>query len=398
MSNQIIKCLDYLNPDASIEDKKEIIYKRKEIEDINDKIGGYLLGESVPQLTLISGCSGSGKTLTVLHSLYAFLEKNQKLSSDFIYVDGNRWRTPKTMLKYISDTLGGAAKGDQIPYYIENITNQINNRNRRLLIIIDEVDKIFKNSRESPKYLFLHSLNRMNTNPRHSILMITNEFNFSRTIQNTSDNSELSSSITELTFNAYNCPDMIEILKKRAQYCLEEGTYREEDLAQISKEAYQNPVGGDHANARHAITILQTAAVLSQKAKSPLIAKHINEAIERVRLNNYIKLLSKYNTQILLLIHVLAEEQQKKKTGIYKYANPQLTYDDIKTAFYTHYKEENTTKEPSERTLQNYIEQLIKEKLLRRLNRSNYSFQEHSAEILKAIEQISHQQMPKDRS
>lgn len=374
----LIKNSEYLQADTHVEDIPELIYERKELEELKTRITGYFNGIDIAFTRLLSGPSGSGKTVSILYILYNFIKQNPQFTKDFIYINGTQVRSPKSMFTYLSTQLGVQHSETNISTLAESIEHAMNESQRRKLIIIDEVDKIYKNSRESPKYLFLHTLNRLNIKPRHSILMITNDFNLTKNF-----NSELTGSLLETVFDAYSADDILKILKLRATYCLNSKSFVVDDLAKIAREANQNPIGGDRANIRHALNILQQAATMAQD-KGKIIAEVLDDAIEVVRVDNYVKLLKKYNKHLVCLIQVLCELKKKHSVGIYKFANPDIDYDDIKNNFFK-LLDTGGTRVISEAQFRKYIEQLVNENLLRRINRARYSFLDDAESILQAI-------------
>lgn len=377
---KIIKNAEYLDSDVGVEDKPALVYERKEYNEIKEKIENYFKnGSSFSHL--INGASGCGKTLTVLYALYNFLQENPEFATDFIYIDGNRWKTPKSMFDYMVKKLGQKVIFQkQIPYFIDKIESSLNANKRRTLVIIDEIDKIYKNSRESPKYSFIHSLIRLKIKPRHAILMMTNDFNFIKRLD-----SEVSASLIETIFESYNVKDLIEILKKRAEYCLEKEACGLHDLAKIAKEIYDNPRGGDKTNARNAINLLGLCAQEADKKHKP-ITDVIDTCIDKMKINDYVKLLKKYNPHIQILIKTIAQLKLSLSRGIYKFTNVEIEYSTIKTDFFTALDEED--KKITERQFQNYLEQLVREGIIQRINKARYVLLEGSEEIIEAMEFI----------
>lgn len=381
----VIKNSEYLQADTHIEGIPDLIYERKEAEELKNRIIGYFNGVGQSFTRLLSGPSGSGKTVSILYILYNFIQQNPQFSKDIIYINGTQVRAPKSMFNYLARQLDVHINENKttISSMAEGIQKAINESQRRKLVIIDEVDKIYKNSRESPKYLFLHSLNRMDVRPKHSILLITNDFNLTRNFD-----SELTGNIeVETTFEAYTAEDILKILKLRAKYCLQHGSYAVDDLAKISSEVFQNPTGGDRANIRHALNILSTSARIAQE-RNKQIREVLDEAMESVRIDNYTKLLKKYNNHLLILIKTLCLLKKRNSVGIYKFMNPDIDYDDIKNEFFKLLSEESP-KTISEAQFRKYIEQLVDENLLRRINRARYSFLDNADDILQAIDKIS---------
>ena len=381
----VIKNSEYLQADTHIEGIPDLIYERKEAEELKNRIIGYFNGVGQSFTRLLSGPSGSGKTISILYIIYNFIQQNPQFSKDIIYINGTQVRAPKSMFNYLARQLDVYINENKttISAMAGGVQKAINESQRRKLVIIDEVDKIYKNSRESPKYLFLHSLNRMDVRPKHSILLITNDFNLTRNFD-----SELTGNIeVETTFEAYTAEDILKILKLRAKYCLQHGSYAVDDLAKISSEVFQNPTGGDRANIRHALNILSTAARIAQE-RNKQIRDVLDESMENVRIDNYTKLLKKYNSHLLILIKTLCLLKKRNSVGIYQFMNPDIDYDDIKNDFFKLMNEEST-KMISEAQFRKYIEQLVDENLLRRINRARYSFLDNADDILQAIDKIS---------
>ena len=283
------------------------------------------------------------------------------------------------MFQSILSQLGGKFDlREGISLLLEKIEKKLVENKRRYIIIIDEVDKIYHNSPETPRYLFLHSLNRLQVRPRHAILLITNDFNLTKNF-----GSELASTMIETIFKAYNAEDILKILKLRAKHCLEEGHYKEDDLALIAKETFQNPVGGDHANIRCALNILLNASQMAQEEETNL-GDTLKNSIKQVRVSDLTSLLQKYNKHLLILIKAIAQLKKESSKGIYQYASPDFNTDEIKKSFYNLIDEEGL-KSPVERQFHNYIRQLTEEHFLTKINRGRYGFSENPDEILLAI-------------
>ena len=221
----------------------------------------------------------------------------------------------------------------------------------------------------------------MNSRPKPAIILLTNEFNLTKNFA-----SELRDSMIEMTFDAYTSEDILKILRKRANYCLNTNSFIIDDLAKIAKEVYQNPIGGDKVNIRYALNILSQAAILSQE-KNKTITEVLDEAIGHVKIDNYSKLLRKYNRHILLLIKALCELKQSSSIGIYKFMNPDIEYYKIKEEFYKSL-DNNYLKPISEVQFRRYIEQLVDENLLSRPHKASYCFLDDAGSIIEAISKI----------
>lgn len=382
-SEIIIKNRDYLDPLIHIEDKPSLVYEREEVSDIKHRIRSWFTKEGPAFVTLIGGSSGSGKTLSLSYSLLEYVKENPEIS--WIWVDGNQSRTPLTLLRKICSSLGGRIESRSTSSdLLSMIRELLLKKDKETLIVIDEVEKIYYNSRETPKYWFLQSLMRLDVKPRLSFFFITNEFNFVKNLA-----SEVTGGMNQIIFPSYNASDLYEILIKRARFCLNKKVYTENDMAKIAKEVYQNPMAGNQANARKAIEILAIAANLAQKKKE-VLASVLDKSIIESRLEDYKSLLNKYNRSLQLLIKTLAtmwKDIKKDARGLKKYDNPIFTYQAIEEHFFEVIKKEGC-KELSGKSLRSYIDTLVRDNVLSRFGKGKYYFIEDADSIINAFSKI----------
>ena len=88
-----IKNSEYLQADTHIEGIPDLIYERKEAEELKNRIIGYFNGVGQSFTRLLSGPSGSGKTISILFIIYNFIQQNPQFSKDIIYINGDKVTT-----------------------------------------------------------------------------------------------------------------------------------------------------------------------------------------------------------------------------------------------------------------------------------------------------------------
>src|SRR3990167_1710518 len=90
-----------------IEDKKELIYERPEVEELKNGVLRFWTGEGFSFFNIINCVSGSGKTVSIKYLLVEIFKKYPEFSKNFVYISGNDIRTPKRMYQTIVTQLGG---------------------------------------------------------------------------------------------------------------------------------------------------------------------------------------------------------------------------------------------------------------------------------------------------
>jgi len=389
-----IKHPEYLQGLTNIEGRRDIIYKRKEADELENEIKSCLTEPGKYWHKVLHGPTGSGKTLLIKNILYNILKKkeNEYLRERVVFIDGNKWKTPKTVLKFIACVLGHRVKSyeNEIAFFIDAIEKMVKTSEKQYLFVIDEFDRPLNNSREIPRYNFIHSLLRLNVENIPSILFITNDYKANKVLTTTG---ELDGCISPIPFKAYDIEDVAKILSLRMKFCLSDDMYDKYliEASQIAREVVLNPVGSDSANVRKAIKILSKSADLAIKTKKPL-TDTVKKAISLCKADDYRIMMKKYNRhQQILLVTLSLMTQNKQKQGVdeglYKYVTKEIKLKDIMSNFKTVTGEEGI-KTVTDRQVKTYVDQFVKENFLSRLGLGEYSFNEDSELIVEAYKEI----------
>jgi len=288
----------------------EIKFRDKEKEVILSNINLFLNRNTGSNLFLY-GTTGTGKTLIAryLNKGISFYSAKNKLKVKVAYINCKQILSDDVdyyIFKKIYEELAniniksGFRKND----IYENIYKFIINNDYKLIIILDEVDNIFRKS-ENTEILYLllrnYDINFLN---RIRLIFISNSPSFISQLDQRIKSSF--SSIIQVKFSPYNYYELREILKDRAIKALKPGSISEEDINYISAKVSKEFFG----DARIAINVLRLAATIAyNKNKEKIDREDIDEAFSNVDLNIIDSIVSTLNkTQKLILLALIKEQ------------------------------------------------------------------------------------------
>ena len=175
---------------------EKIIHREKEIEKIMRVIAPVFKNKR-PNNVFIYGKTGTGKTSSVKYIMKQFKE----LPSNGVinYVNCRMYNTRyKILQKLANDIVGFSKNGFPPSHFYERLLSWINNGNKFLIIVLDEID-VIKDLNE-----LIYTLTRANDEIRSggiSIIGISNKISFKNQLDNRSRSALLES---EVVFPPYN--------------------------------------------------------------------------------------------------------------------------------------------------------------------------------------------------
>ncbi|EOD42454.1 Cdc6-related protein, AAA superfamily ATPase [Candidatus Nanobsidianus stetteri] len=292
----------------------EIKFRDKEKEIILSNINLFLNRNTGSNLFLY-GTTGTGKTLIAryLNKGISFYSAKNKLKVKVAYINCKQILSDDIdyyIFKRIYEELvninikSGFRKND----IYENIYKFIINNDYKLIIILDEVDNIFRKS-ENTEILYLllrnYDINFLN---RIRLILISNSPSFISQLDQRIKSSF--SSIIQVRFSPYNYYELREILKDRAIKALKPGSISEEDINYISARVSKEFSG----DARIAINVLRLSATIAyNKNKEKIDREDIDEAFSSVDLNILESIISTLNKTQKLILLALIKEQIKNE-------------------------------------------------------------------------------------
>jgi cell division control protein 6 len=272
-----------------------------------------LLKDGTPSNIFIYGKTGTGKTATVKFVIKNLEDVSAKMKKNILvlYLNCEIIDTPYRVLASLARRLGKNVPmtGWPTDQVYEEVKNTIEGKGIRMVIVLDEIDKLVKRAEEA-----LYSLTRMNSdleNARVSLIGISNNLKF----KNFLDARILSSlSEEELVFPPYNAEQLEDILRQRAELAFTEGALEDGVIQLCSAIAAQ-----EHGDARRALDLLRVTAEIAEREKDAKVRiKHVRKALRKIETDYMIETVRTLplHTKILLYgMILLAENSDKFTTG-----------------------------------------------------------------------------------
>lgn len=265
-------------------DREEIVCRADEITDLQKKLRPIVMGHTADPF-YVNGGTGTGKTLCsrlVVDDLKEKMEDQTTFTSVYITNVQNE-RDP---LLQIAQQLDLDHKGYELSKYYDQIKEQIIQEDITLLIVLDEIDKIFQNDKSKGNSLLKKLLDTqkeiMNADTGSlNFFGITNDTKLMQYFDGDVDSRFSGESVH---FPSYDAMQLREILDVRADRAFKDGVLKE---GVISKCAAL--VGGEDGDAREAIRLLRKTGEIAEEKRTDVENEYVNQAKERVERNRVIE-------------------------------------------------------------------------------------------------------------
>jgi len=326
------------------------IFKNKEVLDINYiptedlllfrenekeklKIVFNSMG-GIPSHLMCYGFAGTGKTMTVrfMSRKYGFHKFNEKV----VYINTANCATELQALSYLLSELGQPVGGKMVQSYYAAFKKMVKDYDLRLLVILDEVDKLLYRSGDN----FIYNLLEMGN---VSFIMITNNaLCFDRMEDRVK--SRLGGP-PRVLFEPYNAIQIKQILDKRAFLAFNIVNMEASVVPKVAALAAQ-----EHGDARRAISLLKACGDLAEARGTIVMEEYIDEADEMTEsseVNNIIRSLPMQAKAVLKALY----------TCIKNGKNGEVTSTDLYEA-YTRMAEGMYMKVMTDRRIRDYLWEL----------------------------------------
>ncbi|MEM1578441.1 MAG: ORC1-type DNA replication protein [Archaeoglobaceae archaeon] len=287
-------------------------HREEQIKQLVELLSPLLRG-GTPSNIFIYGKSGTGKTATVKLVMKNLEEVSRKVGTNVVvqYLNCEIIDTAYRVLATIARKLGKNVPmtGWPTDQVYEEVKNAIEKKEAKMVIVLDEIDKLVKRAEEA-----LYSLTRINaelSNARVCLIGISNNLKFKSFL----DARILSSlSEEELVFPPYNAEQLEDILKQRAKLAFNEGVLEDGVIQLCAAIAAQ-----EHGDARKALDLLRVSAEIAEREReSKIRIKHVRKAVKKIETDYMLETVRTLplHTKILLYsMAILAEDMEKFTTG-----------------------------------------------------------------------------------
>ncbi|MCS7121800.1 MAG: ORC1-type DNA replication protein [Archaeoglobaceae archaeon] len=288
-------------------------HREEQIEQLATLLSPILKGGN-PSNIFIYGKTGTGKTATVRFVTKQLLEicKKLNLNLNVVYLNCEIVDTTFRILAKLAKALGRDIPdtGLSIDQVYSEILKVFEKReNSKVLIVLDEIDKIVKRAEEA-----LYSITRINSEigtAKVSIIGITNNLKFKESL----DARILSSlSEEEIVFPPYNAEQLEDILRQRAEMAFNDGVIECGVIELCAAIAAQ-----EHGDARKALDLLRVSAEIAERlCEDKVKVEHVRMALKKIecdRVSETIKTLPVHSKILLYGIAILSDMYEKFTTG-----------------------------------------------------------------------------------
>jgi archaeal cell division control protein 6 len=288
-----------------------IIHRDQEITNLANILAPSLRLEK-PSNVFLYGKTGTGKTLIAKYTTQEIqkVAKQRDIPIDVIYLNCKLSRVADTEYRLIAQL--ARELGKEIPptglptdevYKI--FYNAIDDKQRVLILILDEIDQLVKKAGDE----IIYNLTRINTDLKNcqvTLLGISNDLIFT---DNLDPRVKSSLSEEEVVFPPYNALQLQEILRKRSIGAFKDGVLKQGVIEKCAAYAAR-----EHGDARRALELLRVAGEVAERAGGDQVKiEHIDQAeekIERDRVLDIVKTQPKQQQAALYAILTLYKERK----------------------------------------------------------------------------------------
>jgi len=273
------------------------------------------LGNGRPSNVLIYGKTGTGKTAVVKHVLERFSAEavRRGLRSQFTYVNCRIAGTEYRVLSELCSSLGvrvpftGLSKAE----VFSRLRSSLQGLGSLMVACLDEVDVLVKGFGDDVLYELTRS-NDASSPAQISLIGISNDLTFKEQL----DPRVLSSlGEEEIVFHPYTAPELVDILRERAEMALRKDAIRSDIINLCAALA-----AAEHGDARRALDLLRVAAEVAEREGADAVeVKHVRAAqglIERGRIHEALSSLPIHSRVVLLSAFSMAKKKEALTSGV----------------------------------------------------------------------------------
>ncbi|MBW2991904.1 ORC1-type DNA replication protein [Candidatus Woesearchaeota archaeon] len=281
------------------------------------KILGPALRKERPSNIFCYGKTGTGKTLTANYTTQQLINvaNEKQIPLDVLYLNCKLKRVADTEYRLIAQLTRGFGKevpatGLPTDEIYKEFFKTIEEQNKTIIIILDEIDQLIKKAGDEILYNLIRANSELK-NSQISIIGISNDLIFA---DNLDPRIKSSLSEEEIVFPPYNALQIQNILRERSKTAFKQGILQQGVIEKCAAYAAR-----EHGDARRALELLRVAAEIAERNSDEKVnISHIDEAeekIERDRIMDIVITQPKQHQAALYSIIKTKENNKKIFTG-----------------------------------------------------------------------------------
>ena len=287
-----------------------------------------------PSNLFIYGKTGSGKTLTVLHTTNKLttLAQQRNTPIKILYLNCKLKKVADTEYRLLAQLLRDLGKevpptGLPTEEIYKTFFSTIDQEKQLVILVLDEIDELVKKMGDDVLYNFTR-INAELKKAQLSIIGISNDLIFA---DNLDHRVKSSLSEEELVFPPYNALQLQDILRERALQAFKQGCVGSGVIEKCGAYAAR-----EHGDARRALELLRVAGELAEREGLGAVSLgHLDKAEEKIERDRVLDIVSSQPKQHQAALYALIYIHQKEKRRIFT-GEAYDYYKNLSTAIHLH--------------------------------------------------------------
>jgi len=291
-----------------------VVHREEQTQQIA-KILAPALRMDKPSNLFVYGKTGTGKTLSVLHTLKNLSDVaiRQKIAVKTVYINCKLKKVADTeyrLIAQIARDLGQEIPATGLPTQevYQLFTRVLDAKEQLLILVLDEIDQLVKKTGDE----ILYTLTRVNAELKRTqvaLIGISNDLIFA---DNLEPRVKSSLSEEEIIFPPYNALQLQDILRSRAKVAFREGVLETGVVEKCAAFAAR-----EHGDARRALELLRVAGELAERNGSVVVKmQYIDEAEEKIERERVFDIIIAQPKQHQVALHALLSLFDRQKDAI----------------------------------------------------------------------------------
>ena len=253
--NKEILDMDYI-PESEL-----LVHREKELSEVKPLFDSIEKGHSN---LVCYGFAGTGKT-----AILKFLMREHRLKPNerIIYINHSTNPTELQAVSEVLNQLGIKARGRFLNVFYRTLGEVIKNYDLKMLVILDEVDRLIERAGDS----FIYNLLEMGN---ITLIMVTNNV---MCLDKIEPRTKSRLGLNRLLFPTYDANKMGDILNRRAEKAFKEGVLEYSVVPRIAAMTAQ-----EHGDARKALALLKNCGEIAERMNVPIIDTKLIELADDI--------------------------------------------------------------------------------------------------------------------